>query len=261
MRKNKFFSLFVLMCFAIFGLSVADAQLKPITSSDTMYENARLITELWEGGMGVWGDRESDIPWGQGPVNYTAGFSLDRWLPNVGWIQAGVVGWLDPATCAGGTSWGCGTGYKTFFQIYCDANNVLAFGIIWDPGVHQMIGGQGLTVMIEGLANGQPVAGYWPLGSIDQGGYHDFYLEWGPTYIKFMVDAQESLVYTQPMTVNQVSLSCLNAARLKGDFCAGYFHLWDWSMGLGAELNFIDLTWDTPRMDSTADILGSTLWH
>lgn len=257
MRPNRILGLFVLICFVFFGFLNVNAEMKPDIISDAIDDNARLTADATESEIGVWGARESSIPWGQGPVNYTAGFTLNNLLPNSGWIQAGLSGHLDPANCAGGTYWGCGTGYKTFFQLYCDADNVLAFGIIWDPGVHQWIGGQALTIMVEGLANGQPVAGYWPLGTIDQGHYHDWYIEWGPDYISFMVDANENLRYVQPMTVNQVSLSFLNGARLPGDFCAGYAIFYDWDMGLGNTLPFSMFTWDTDRMDSTPDFMAT----
>lgn len=225
----------------------------------TPQTNAQLIPYLYEDSyISVVGERQSNTAWGLGPVNYTAGWTAQDLFPDTGWMQLGILGLQsDESGC---TDFGCGSGYKAFFQMYCDADNVLAFGIIYDPGVALMIGGRELTIMIEGLANGQPVAGYWPLGSIDQGDYHDFYVEWGPSYVKFMVDAQQSLVYQTPMTVDQVSFSFLGAARLPGDMIHASFAIYDWSLDLG-DLMLIGFTWDTSRLDSTPDFITSAFYY
>ncbi len=244
MRKSGIlFVTVALLCLTIVWTPNVNAQLLPY-----MYEDSYIS---------VFGQRQSSTAWGLGPVNYTAGWTAQDFFPDTGWMQLGIWGMIKAES--GCTNYGCGTGYKTFFQLYCDADNVLAFGIIYDPGVAQMVGGEGLTIMIEGLADGQPVAGYWPLGSIDQGDYHDFYIEWGPTYIKFMVDAQETLIYLQPMTVNQVSFSFLGAARLPEDEVYTTFSLFDWSQNLG-DLTLVGFTWDTFRLDSMPDNLESATY-
>ena len=69
-------------------------------------------------------------------------------------------------------SFGAGTGYKAFVQAWNNPTNYIAFGLIHDPAVSP----NGMTIMVEGAANGRPVGGYWAPGAIVGTSHH---IGWG----------------------------------------------------------------------------------
>lgn len=186
----------------------------------------------------IGGTRQSDIPWGQGPVNYQAGASATQRFSDKGWVDISI------AADASGT-FGTGSGYKMLVQFWNDEENFVAFGIIKDPGAAPW---GGITLMVEGAAYGQPIGGYWPQG---HGGFdensssHHFSVSWGPRGIEFVIDHIDSQKMIFNINMSNPSFSCLGAARMPGDSLHGTFKLNGFSMDkTGNPPQFSLVTWD-----------------
>ncbi len=159
--------------------------------------------------MTVTGTRISQVGWGQGALNYMAGATANSLFSGSGELSVDVIG------IGAGSALGTGTGYKMWVQFYNDPQNVIAMGVIHDPGVSP----NGITVMVEGLANGQPIGGYWMPGSSPAltGTAANFAVSWTPTQISWTIDRLEAYRMTYPITMNNPSISFLAAARMPGD--------------------------------------------
>lgn len=207
MKRTAFSILFTVVIAIFLIVPVANAEL---TASQSLH------------GIAVSGVRSSAGAWGTGAWNYAAGATMTTLLPttNEGWLQAGIN------SPDGDSTFGSGTGYKLIFQFYQDANNVLAFGIIKDPGAAPW---GGVTVMVEGLANGQPVGGYWPQGHMgfSDGGYYSIFISWSTTQISFSID--DLLVGIYNMDLTSPSFSVMGCARMPGDMVHGVLEIYSWS--------------------------------
>lgn len=160
--------------------------------------------------LDVAGARVSQVAWGQGPLNYMAGATANSLFPGNGELTVDLIG-----IGAGGV-FGAGTGYKAWVQFYNDPQNVIAMGVIQDPGLSP----NGITVMVEGLAHGQPVGGYWMPGSspdISANTAANITVQWTPTQISWTIDRLEAYRMTYPIQMNNPSISFLGAARMPGD--------------------------------------------
>lgn len=158
----------------------------------------------------AWGRRATSGAWGTGPVNYQSGATTNNLGNSSGTLS--VV--LNGTYCPNGVcSYGSGTGYKGLVQFWNDSQNYIAFGLIHDPGVSP----SGMTLMIEGAANGRPVGGYWPGGAIS-GTSHLFTFNWTAGGIKVSIDNNVTLG-PYPVTENHPSISFLAAGRQTGDIC------------------------------------------
>jgi hypothetical protein len=156
----------------------------------------------------AWGVRKSGGAWGTGPVNYQSGATNSNLASSSGTLR--VV--LEGTYCPGGVcSYGSGSGYKGLVQFWNDPSNFIAFGLIHDPGVSP----NGMTIMIEGSANGRPVGGYWPAGAVS-GTSHLFTFTWSAGGISVNVDNQVVLG-PYPVTENHPSVSFLAAGRNTND--------------------------------------------
>ncbi len=204
--KRKVFSV-------VFTIIIAMFLLTPVA-------NAELTVSQWLHGIYVQGVRGSAGAWGTGAFNYVAGATMTSLLPTEGWLQAGLNG-------VNGESFGSGTGYKFIFQFYNDANNVIALGIIKDPGAAPW---GGLTLMVEGLGNGQPVGGYWPQNhdGFDTDHYYTIFISWNATSITFRIDEHPALTYPINLSAGP-SFSVMGCARMPGDAVDGVLELYDWS--------------------------------
>src|SRR5262249_54401347 len=107
----------------------------------------------------VSGVRRSAYFWGQGPVNYAAGVTAYTWMKSPGTLDVDLV------AMAPGGKYGAGTGFKSFIQLWNDANNYIAVGLIHDPWACPRCGPGQVTLMIEGHASVGgffgPIGGYW----------------------------------------------------------------------------------------------------
>ena len=184
----------------------ASAQLSPYSWDPGLYAT----TSTYGSTVHAWGMRKTSGAWGTGPVNYQSGATTTYRGSSSGTLNVDLKGTYCPnGVCA----YGAGTGYKGLVQFWNDPNNYIAFGFIHDPGVSP----NGITIMVEGAANGKPVGGYWPGGAIS-GTSHHLQVTWSATGISVTIDNQVTLgVY--PVTENNPSISFLAAARETGDIC------------------------------------------
>lgn len=156
----------------------------------------------------AWGKRLSAGAWGTGAVNYQSGATTHYDGASSGIMHVRLNGTYCPSN---NCSYGTGTGYKGLVQFWNDPNNFIAFGLIHDPGVSP----NGMTIMVEGSANGRPVGGYWPAGAIS-GASHLFTVTWNGSGITLNVDNQVTLG-SYPVTETKPSISFLAAGRQTGD--------------------------------------------
>src|SRR5262249_1019418 len=90
----------------------------------------------------VSGGRQRTYFWGQGPVNYAAGVTAYTWMKSPGTLDVDLV------AMAPGGKYGAGTGFKSFIQLWNDANNYIAVGLIHDPWACPRCGPGQVTLMI-----------------------------------------------------------------------------------------------------------------
>jgi len=199
--------------------------------------------------VSVSGTRASSGAWGTGSVNYQAGATTDRLMPGSGTLDFDLI-----ATGAGGT-FGSGTGYKAYVQFWNAPNDVIAIGLIHDPGASP----NGYTVMVEGSAGGTPIGGYWGsnMPKID-GAAHHFTVHWTSSAINIVIDnlSQYQMTYGNGIDLSHPSVSFLGAAREHGDTVAARFDNMDFSnVGLPA---VSVSTAGTPRasIQGTVDLSG-----
>ena len=192
----------------------------------------------------AWGSRQTDGAWGTGPVNYQTG-ATTRYRGNSSG-RLNVV--LHGTYCPGGQCvYGSGSGYKSLVQFWNDPDNYIAFGLINDPGVSP----NGITIMIEGAGNGQPVGGYWPAGAIS-GVSHLFTLDWTASGITVTIDNQVTLG-PYPVAQTNPSISFLAAARDTGDIADTTFRGINFSSG-SVVADPIIIPTSTEYVSYTADI-------
>lgn len=153
------------------------------------------------------GTRIATGDWSQTPVNFMAGASLDRLL--------GASGNLSFDLIAEGSSYGSGTGYKTFVQFWNDPSNYIAVGLISDPGI---TGPGKYTLMVEGASNGTPIGGYWGRDMPQLGGNaHHFEIQWENNQIGIVMDGLTQYTLRYDMALTNPSISYLGAGRMAGD--------------------------------------------
>ncbi len=161
----------------------------------------------------AWGMRTTPDAWGTGPMDYESGATTTYRGSPMGSVSFNLSG----THCPGGVcSFGVGTGYKAFVQIWNNPTNYIAFGLIHDPGVSP----NGTTIMVEGAANGHPVGGYWAPGAVT-GTSHHITATWGPQGVKFTMDAVTLGWY--PLTITYPSISFVGAGRADGDIVDATF--------------------------------------
>ena len=232
--KNKRFGISVLaiLVYVLILAPMARAQLNGYVNAEKT-----LVT--------VSGVRESQTAWGQGTVNYQAGVTSKERLPGSGQLELQIVG-----TGSGGTI-GSGTGYKAFVQFWQDEVNYIALGIIHDPAVSPT----GMTVMVEGAADNQPVGGYWNDNSII-GDRHHVVVSWTPTQISWVIDDREDRRMTFAIKMDNPSFSILGAARLPGDSVSVNFENINWNFGQAVNIDYNVMTWDddVPNEDVSKEI-------
>lgn len=198
----------------------------------------------------VSGVRASSGAWGLGPVNYQTGATTDRLMPGSGSLSFDLL-----ATGSGG-SYGSGTGYKAYVQLWNDLDDVVAIGLIHDPGASPT----GYTVMVEGAAGGTPIGGYWGsnMPRID-GSAHHFTIQWTPNSISILVDSlqQYQMTFGNGIDLSHPSISFLGAAREQGDSITARFDNIDFS-NVGLAPVTVG-TAGTPRasIQGTVDLTGS----
>lgn len=153
------------------------------------------------------GTRTNIGDWGQTPVNFMAGATLNRLL--------GASGNLSLDMIANGSAYGSGTGYKTFVQLWNDPNNYIAVGLISDPG---LTGPGKYTLMVEGASNGKPIGGYWGHNMPQLfGTAHNFEIQWHNNQIGIVLDGLTQYSMTYDMALTNPSISFLGAGRMAGD--------------------------------------------
>lgn len=153
------------------------------------------------------GTRVSSGAWGTGAVNYAAGATASYTLPN-GDLTVDVVGLESDG------SYGTGTGFKVFVQFWNDPENYIALGLIHDPAVSP----DGITLMVEGAAYGQPIGGYWGEGSPSVViGAHSFEVTWTDDQISWTIDGLEDYRMTYAIQMNAPSFTIMGAAREQSD--------------------------------------------
>ncbi len=206
MKQKLFLALFI----NIFAIGI----ISPAVSADTTL----LVPHSWDQGLFAtkgtyddsahsWGQRATSGAWGTGGVNYQSGSTTNWRAASSGSLNVVLNGSYCPGACA----YGSGTGYKGLVQFWNDPANFVAFGLIHDPGVSP----NGMTIMIEGSANGQPIGGYWPGGAIT-GTSHLFAFNWGPGGISVTIDNNVTLG-PYPVAATNPSISFLGAGRNTGD--------------------------------------------
>lgn len=208
--KLGFLTFFGLMAAFIFLPSTkvhADvAQLSPYSWDPGLYAT----TARYNDSAHAWGARKTGGAWGTGAVNYQSGPTTNYTGNSFGTLSVRLNG----TYCPGGScSYGSGSGYKGLVQFWNDPSNYVAFGLIHDPGVSP----SGMTIMIEGAANGRPVGGYWPGGAIS-GTSHQFTFHWSASGISVTIDNNVTLG-PYPVAESHPSISFLAAARNTGDIC------------------------------------------
>jgi hypothetical protein len=206
--KSLMFLFFVVVIFTLTAHKsfAASAQLSPYSWDPGLYAT----TSTYGSTVHAWGQRQNQGAWGTGPVNYQSGATTTYRGSSSGTLSVDLKGTYCPN---GNCAYGSGTGYKGLVQFWNDPKNYIAFGFIHDPGVSP----NGITIMVEGAANGVPVGGYWPGGAIS-GTSHHLQITWTATGISVTIDNQVTLgVY--PVAENNPSISFLAAAREPGDIC------------------------------------------
>ena len=161
----------------------------------------------------AWGMRSTPDAWGTGPMDYESGATTTYRGSPTGSVSFNLMG----TYCPGGVcSFGTGTGYKAFVQIWNNPTNYIAFGLIHDPGVSP----NGTTIMVEGAANGNPVGGYWAPGGVP-GTFHHITATWGSQGVLFTMDGTTLGWY--PLTITYPSISFVGAGRADGDIVDATF--------------------------------------
>ena len=161
----------------------------------------------------AWGMRTTPDAWGTGPMDYESGATTTYRGSPTGSVSFNLMG----TYCPGGVcSFGTGTGYKAFVQIWNNPTNYIAFGLIHDPGVSP----NGTTIMVEGAANGNPVGGYWAPGGVP-GTFHSVTATWGSQGVLFTMDGTTLGWY--PLTITYPSISFVGAGRADGDIVDATF--------------------------------------
>ena len=235
--RSKIFS-------AVFTIFIATFLLTPVA-------NAELAAAPWLHGITVQGVRASAGAWGTGAFNYVAGATMNSLLPTDGWLN-GSFHAADDGT------FGAGTGYKYIFQFYGDANNIIAMGIIKDPGAAPW---GGLTLMVEGLGHGQAIGGYWPQnneGFSDDGTYYEVTISWTATSISFQLNQHTVLTYPIDLSAGP-SFSIMGCARMPGDTLYGGIELFEWRTGAGIAHSDTKTytTWTSDNASGTITATGS----
>ena len=209
--ENMKQKLFIVLLFSLIAVVAASSSVKADTSL--------LVPHSWDAGMYAtsgtyddtahsWGRRTTQGAWGTTSVNYQSGSTTNYRASASGSLNVVLNGTYCPN---GACTYGGGSGYKGLVQLWNDPSNFIAFGLIHDPGVSP----NGMTLMIEGSANGQPVGGYWPAGAIT-GSSHLFKINWGPSGISLNVDNNVNLG-PYPVSATNPSVSFLSAGRNTGD--------------------------------------------
>ncbi|MDR0886290.1 MAG: hypothetical protein LBN22_08055 [Clostridiales Family XIII bacterium] len=195
-----------------------------ITTISAHADIAKLGTNSWDPGLKsqqsnynqkvhAWGSRSTQGMWGTSGVNYQAGATTVYTGNKSGYVSYrmnATYGANDLAVNSG--TYGSGSGYKGFIQLWNDSQNVIAIGFIHDPGVSPT----GYTIMVEGMANGKPVGGYWPSNAIHGNG-HTFEVWWNGNTVTVQIDGLASTRLSYPVKSNHPSISFLGAARNTGD--------------------------------------------
>lgn len=157
----------------------------------------------------AWGMRKTAGAWGTGPVNYQAGSTSTARRSSAGVLSVDV----NATYCPGGTcSYGAGSGYKSYVQLWNDPENYVAIGFIRDPGVSP----GGTTLMVEGAAYGKPIGGYWANGAVP-GASHNLYFTWESDTLNVTLDGDQSTKLVYHIATSNPSISFLGAARNTGD--------------------------------------------
>lgn len=130
--------------------------------------------------------------------------------------------------------------YMTIITIatvgYSEVNTISPWGrgftillILMGVGFFVYVTGNIIQFLVEGLANGQPVGGYWPQGhnGFSGGGYNSVFISWSTTQISFSID--DMLVGIYNMTLTSPSFSVMGCARMPGDTLQGILEIYDWS--------------------------------
>ncbi len=221
MKNNRFsISVLAILAYVLILVPVASAQLTSSVNAEKT-----LVT--------VSGVRVSQTAWGLGHVNYMAGVTSKQRLPGSGQLELWIVG-AGPDSAIGS-----GTGYKALVQFWNDAQNYIALGLIHDPGPSP----DGLTVMVEGAADNQPVGGYWENNSII-GDRHHVVVSWTPTQISWVIDGREDLRMTFAIKMDNPSFSILGAARLPGDSVSVNFESINLTFNQEYNVEYVVKTWD-----------------
>lgn len=200
--------------------------------------------------IAISGTRASSGAWGTGAVNYQAGATTERLMPGSGTLNFDLIG-----TGAGG-AYGSGTGYKAFVQLWNDADDLIAIGLIHDPGASPT----GYTVMVEGAAQGAPIGGYWGSNMPKiEGSAHHFAIQWTSNSINIVIDGlqQYQMSFGNGIDLSRPSISFLGGAREQGDAVTARFDNIDFS-NVGLPPVSAD-TSPTPRayVEGTVDMTGS----
>lgn len=210
---KKILSLFIILT-SIVALLVSNAKVAAVG-----YWDVWVTPYSWDPGLyavvgnigsdtHAWGMRKTAGAWGTGPVNYQTGSTSTNRLSAEGILSID----LDATYCPGGKcSYGAGSGYKAFVQLWNDPQNYIAIGLIHDPGVSP----SGTTLMVEGAAYGKPIGGYWAKGSVT-GTHHNLYIVWSADTLNVSLDNQSNTLVYHIATSNP-SVSFLGAARNTGD--------------------------------------------
>lgn len=235
------FSLTVLIPLSLHGSAFAETTvMSPYSWDPGLYAT----TARYNDSAHAWGRRQSSGAWGTGPVNYQSGATINTQASSSGTLNVVLEGTYCPN---GACSYGAGTGYKGLVQFWNDPGNYVAFGLIHDPGVSP----NGMTLMIEGAANGRPVGGYWPGGAIS-GSSHHFSFSWSSSGISLNIDGQVALG-PYPVVATHPSISFLAAARNTGDIADTTFSNISFSSGSVAAAP-VTIPSGTPYLTYTATL-------
>lgn len=215
---------------ALFVIMVSLFLLAPISSAKLTSSVNAEKTVVTVGGV-----RVSQTAWGQGPDNYMAGVTSKERLPGSGQLEFTIAG-----TGANGAI-GSGTGYKAVAQFWNDAQNYIALGVIHDPGPSP----SGITVMVEGAADNQPVGGYWGAGmpALSEGRIN-VRISWTPTQISWVIANYEEHRMTFGINMSNPSFSMLGGARMPGDSVSVNFEIAGWQFDQAYNIDYSEITWD-----------------
>jgi hypothetical protein len=206
--KLKFLIGILLVSFTLTTIQVPvfadETALSPYSWDPGLYAT----TSTYNNQVHAWGQRKTSGAWGTGSVNYQSGATTSNNGASSGTMNVVLNGTYCPN---GNCSYGSGTGYKGLVQLWNDPENFIAFGLIHDPGVSPT----GMTIMIEGSANGKAVGGYWPANAIS-GTSHLFTITWNTNGVTLNVDNNVTLG-AYPVTETHPSISFLAAGRQTGD--------------------------------------------